>query len=60
MKPSTPAPTATPPATGTLGGLGAFLDGLRSLDADGLQAVITAAKSALKKACCTETVQIES
>jgi hypothetical protein len=44
----TPA-TATPPATGTLGGLGAILDGLRSLDNDGLQAVITAAKAQLKK-----------
>jgi integrase len=44
----TPA-TATPPATGTAGGLGAILDGLRTLDNDGLQAVITAAKSQLKK-----------
>jgi integrase len=44
----TPTPTATPTATGTADGLGAILDGLRTLDADGLRAVITAAKSALK------------
>jgi integrase len=47
---STPHPSPTPPATGTADGLGAILDGLRTLDADGLRAVITAAKSALKKA----------
>lgn len=41
-------PTATPPATGTAGGLGAILDGLAGLDADGLRAVIQAAKSQLK------------
>jgi integrase len=45
---STPHPSPTPPTTGTAGGLAAFLDGLRTLDADGLRAVITAAKSALK------------
>jgi hypothetical protein len=43
----TPTPTATPPATGTAGAVLAMLGGL---DNDGLQAVITAAQSALKKA----------
>jgi integrase len=42
---STHTPTATPPATGTAGAVLAMLGGL---DNDGLQAVITAAKSQLK------------
>ncbi len=45
--------TATPPATGTAGGLGAVLDGLRTLDGAGLQAVLSETKRLIKNGVTT-------
>ncbi len=45
---STPPTPPTPPATVTADGLGAVLDGLRSLDATGLQAVLSETKRLIK------------
>ena len=49
----TPAPDPTPTATGTAGGLGAVLDGLRTLDAAGLQAALSETKRLIKKGVAT-------
>jgi integrase len=49
----TPAPDPTPTATGPAGGLGAILDGLRALDATGLQAVLSETKRLIKKGVAT-------
>ncbi len=49
----TPTTAATPPATGTAGGLDAVLDGLRTLDGAGLQAVLSETKRLIKKGVAT-------
>jgi hypothetical protein len=45
--------TATPPATGTAGGITAVLASLRGLDAAGLQAVLSETKRLIKKGVAT-------
>jgi integrase len=50
---STPASSLTPTTTGTAGGLGAVLDGLRTLDGAGLRAALAETKRLIKKGVAT-------